>query len=302
MIYCRYFKQRQCNLLQLLLVLLSLMLHVMVYLNHSYKERGRWPNLQNKPQSTCVITGGSNGLGLAMVEQFLFQFPCMTVVIIDKCVPKLKHSNIVFYQCDLSDSDEVESVLDQIILNHGNVDVLVNNAGIRNKYQNFSNIRREDLSLIFKVNVVAPTIILQKLAPKDEARQFYLVTIASVLGINAPAKAATYAATKASLIALHESWSHEHSDENLVRSLLVLPGQLDTAMFQGFKPPKEFLAPLVDPEKLAVEIVNCCRSGVRGELCAPLYANFMYILKGSPYMLVQLARKFSGMDKCLPIE
>ncbi|SCV02666.1 LAMI_0H01728g1_1 [Lachancea mirantina] len=284
------------------LVVYSFVLNGAILCNNMFKLRGRWRAMSKLTHFKCVVTGGSSGLGKQIVLKLLARYDNAEIIIIDKIEPEIADARAKFFKCDLSKMEDLDLALASI-RSVGQIDLLINNAGMRCKYGSLKQTTYQDMNQIFQVNVFAPIRLLQELSPNlSEERQFYAVTIASALGINAPARASSYGATKASLIAFHESWTQEFSQADSVRSLLVLPGQLKTTMFEGFKPPKQFFAPLVEPDFLATRIINCCEIGLRGELYAPFYANFMYALKTSPYMVTWLGRFMSGMDSCLPHE
>ncbi|CAR22956.1 Tda5p [Lachancea thermotolerans CBS 6340] len=281
----------------------SLLLNTAVVANNKFKRRGPWVNLRKLENATCVVTGGSSGLGLAIIQQFISRIHNLKIVSLDVVPPKFTHPRLDFRDCDLSDPSSVDRVIKEIKKDYGEVHVLVNNAGIRGKYQNFCELQKKDVNCVFQVNVFSPMRLIQLLSPKKaEKRQFYAITIASTLGICTPARGSSYGASKAALISFHEAWTQELGDASNVRTLLVTPGQLDTAMFSGFEPPKQFFAPVVNPRELARQIVDKCSAGERGELSAPLYANFMGILRTLPYTAIYFARKASGMDSCLPVE
>ncbi|CUS20202.1 LAQU0S01e01288g1_1 [Lachancea quebecensis] len=281
----------------------SILLNVLVIANRKFKQRGPWVDLRKLGNATCVVTGGSNGLGLAIVQRFIAKSHKLRVVSLDLSPPKFVHPRLDYRKCDLSDPSSVDHAIEEIKRDYGEVDILVNNAGIRGKYQHFCELQKKDVDRVFQVNVFSPMRLIQQLSPKkSELRQFYAVTIASTLGICTPARGSSYGASKAALISFHEAWTQELGDANNVRSLLVTPGQLDTTMFSGFEPPKQFFAPIVNPGELARQIVEKCSVGERGELSAPLYANFMGVLRTLPYAVIYFARKASGMDSCLPDE
>lgn len=258
------------------------------------------------PNGKCLITGGSHGLGFQITKQLLKEVKNVEIIILDLIAFPEDNDRVIFYHCDLSCKKQVTQTVDKIIKVHGHIDVLINNAGMRCKYENLMEADISGIYKIFQVNVISSIRIIQKLCPpvNDSKRQFYVVNIASALGIISPAKIHTYASSKSALIAFHESWSFELESNGIsnIRTLLVLPGQINTGMFGGFQPPNLFWAPLVESEHLAKKIVVSCIAGMRGEIYLPIYVNFMHLLKFAPYTLLCFVRKLSGMDDCLPLE
>ncbi|AET40882.1 Tda5p Ecym_7025 [Eremothecium cymbalariae DBVPG len=286
------------------LLIYTVIVNSVIKINEISKLRGPWMPLEDFPDAKCVLTGGAQGLGYDIVQTLLERFPKMEVIVIDIVDPKINNERVHYHYADLSQAKDVDIAVDTISDKYGDVDLLINCAGMRSKYEGFLSTNIHDITKVFQVNVFAPVRFIQRLAPKESKRQFYAVTIGSALGIVAPARISTYASTKSALIAFHDSWSYELTNKgiNNIRTLLVLPGQMNTKMFNGFQPPKQFFAPVVESERLAKDIAAYCNIGMRGQLCTPLYVNFMHILAGMPQIIMELVRSFSEMDACLPDE
>ena len=288
----------------------TLLLAGYMHIDKKYKTRGSWISIKDLADPTCVITGGSRGLGSEIVQSLIKSIPNIRIVILDVVEPELKlqswKEQIKFIKCDLSEDNAVEEAISFIKKTYGKVNVLINNAAIRGRFSRLADMPSNEIATIFHANVLSTIKLIQAFHPlKTEPNDFYyVVNVASALGILSPARASTYAATKAALISYHESWTYELLSENVmnVRTLLVLPGQMDTQMFQGFEPPRQFFAPVVKAPKLAKEIVACCIQGKRGEICKPFYVNFLRMFKCFPEMLIEKLRAFSKMDECLPLD
>ena len=81
-------------------------------------------------EEIVLITGGSSGFGYEMVKAFS---KVARVVVIDiSYLPPELHAlpDVHFYQCDVSDTEALERVCGKVKKDHGNISVLVNNAGI----------------------------------------------------------------------------------------------------------------------------------------------------------------------------
>lgn len=80
-----------------------------------------------------IITGGTDGIGLAAVEQLLEYNNNIFIVGKDpekgnKVINKFKNSKIDFFQCDLSEDEQVENLIKKL-KNLNKIDTLINNAG-----------------------------------------------------------------------------------------------------------------------------------------------------------------------------
>lgn len=260
------------------------------YANSLYKRRGAWPRLSSK--DTVLITGGADGLGLELVKEFLVRGLKVIVVDKDEISDVSIREKVLYEQCDLAEESDVLSLVRNVEIKHGLPTILINNAGMRNT-ETLEEITYSTIHAIIQVNTMAPLILMKEMLSRT--RRLYVVNVASVLGLASPAKLTIYSATKAALISLHDSVSHENSDLNK-RFLLVAPGQLNTRMFNDIQPPKQWLAPVVDAQTLARRIVRCCEIGERGTLHGPLYTYFIPVMRMLPYGWAELSRKFSNMD------
>ncbi|GAV47579.1 hypothetical protein ZYGR_0H04250 [Zygosaccharomyces rouxii] len=291
--------------ISLLLILYSVLLKICIALNKWYKCQGNepWKSLEELENAVVLVTGGSHGLGRSIIMELLNRYKHVKVINLDLQKSPSADTRVLDIQCDLMSSAALVHCIDEIKIRYGdNLSLIVNNAGIRAPYQYLKDSNEFSIQEVFAVNAFAPTRIIQELVPSNH--QCYVVNITSTLGVLAPAKVSTYAASKAALIAFHNSYSLELSKLGIsqTRSLLVLSGQLDTEMFGGFEPPLQFFAPVVDRRKLARDLIDCCERGQRGEICVPFYSNFAHLLMSLPLLPRNLVRKLSKMDDCLPQE
>ncbi|EMG47359.1 hypothetical protein G210_2322 [Candida maltosa Xu316] len=118
-----------------------------------------------------------------------------------------------------------------------------------------------------------------------------------------PARLSAYGASKSGLIALHESLTYELGPPSLnphgIKTLLVCPGQLKTGMFQGVETPSTMFAPELDPKFVAAYVVNAIEQGRCGEIKLPLYGKFIPMFRAFPWPIVEITRKFSGIDQSM---
>lgn len=128
-----------------------------------------------------------------------------------------------------------------------------------------------------------------------------------MLGKLGAANLTAYTASKAGLIALHASLTQElraadapAGSEN-VRTILVAPGQLSTALFAGTTLPwyAHFLGPVVEPVELAREIVRMVDEGMGGEISLPVYARWIEWVFVLPKGLQRGVRWVAGIDAAM---
>jgi len=263
-------------------------------LNTLYKQRGYWDEVGEK--DLALITGGSNGLGLEISK--LLSQKQVRVIILDKEPPGescFHNDKVHFIECDLNNESQLLRQINKIKTTIGIPTILINNAAIRHN-ESLLDLEYTKIKEILQINTLSQVILLKEII-KDvkPTSRLYIVTIASILGLVSPSHLSIYSATKAAIISLHDSVSHEIQKAN-IRFLLVTPGQLNTRLFSDVKPPRQFFAPVINAKDLASQIVGKFELGERGTLHGPLYTYFIPLLRMLPYSFNEFARSFSQMD------
>jgi NAD(P)-dependent dehydrogenase (short-subunit alcohol dehydrogenase family) len=135
-----------------------------------------------------------------------------------------------FVAADLSDPGEISGFADQL----GDIDVLVNNAGIA-WFGPTADLDAATYDRLFDANVRSAYFVVAAVAPKMVARgSGSIINIGSMAGQIGMAGGAAYSATKASLASFTRSWAAEYSPSG-VRVNTVSPGPVYTAV----QPPEE---------------------------------------------------------------
>ena len=126
-----------------------------------------------------------------------------------------------------------------------------------------------------------------------------IVTVSSVLSQIGPKQTSDYAASKAAVRLLHESLTAELIEYPAIKTLLVVPGQFSTPLFDGVKTPSNFLAPIMEPIEVAKEVISAIDGGRGGELALPLYSRWIVVMNVLPVSLQRLLRWMSGCDSAM---
>ncbi|ABN67256.2 predicted protein [Scheffersomyces stipitis CBS 6054] len=251
-------------------------------------------------KDTVLITGGCSGLGKELVNTFAATRA--KVVVLDIVVPtdEEQPENVYYYKCDVSDRKQVLQVHKTIKKEIGNITVLINNAGITTG-KPLVDLSYHEIEKTIQINLMSSFYTIKVFLPSMlRLHRGYIVTIASVLGYMSPARLSAYGASKSGLIALHESLTYELGPPSMnptgVKTLLICPGQLKTAMFSGVNTPSSLLAPELDPKYVASSVLSALELGRRGEIKLPLYGNFLPMFRAFPWPIVEVARAISGID------
>lgn len=201
----------------------------------------------------AVITGGAGGIGFAIAEKFLSE-NAELVVLADHderagrlAIERLQHycgraiERVMFYPLDVTHASGIDEFVATVVAEHGNIEVLVNNAGItRDK-----TFRKKDLAqffAVFDVNFAGPVRLIR--AALDRKMLIAGSVILNASSVVAPGHfgQSDYAATKSALESLTRTLAAELGKDG-IRVVAVAPGFIDTAMTQ--KIPSERVAAII---------------------------------------------------------
>ena len=135
---------------------------------------------------------------------------------------------------DVSNFEEVEEFVKEIISEFGRIDVLVNNAGIT-KDMLLMRMKKEDFESVVDVNLVGTFNVTKNvISYMMKARSGRIVNISSVVGISGNAGQTNYSASKAGIIGFTKSLAKEVASRN-INVNAVAPGFIETNMTEVLK-------------------------------------------------------------------
>ena len=190
---------------------------------------------------TVLITGGVRGIGSAIAMAFLKKGyrVCAAYSKDEESAKKIALAGVETYRADVSNEDDVKGLFATI----GQVDVLVNNAGIALVKQ-IQDVSYEEFNRLMSVNV-GGAFLCSKEAAKGmiDRRDGLIVNISSVWGEVGGSCESVYSASKAALIGFTKALAKELGWSG-VRVNCVSPGVIDTALNARFS--TEDMVALVD--------------------------------------------------------
>jgi 3-oxoacyl-[acyl-carrier protein] reductase len=133
------------------------------------------------------------------------------------------------YKSNAADFNEAQKLVDDVLAEFGNVDVLINNAGVT-KDNLLMRMSEEDFDKVIEINlksVFNMTKAVQKIMLKN--RKGSIVNMSSVVGVKGNAGQANYAASKAGMIGFTKSVALELGSRN-IRCNAIAPGFIETEM------------------------------------------------------------------------
>jgi NAD(P)-dependent dehydrogenase (short-subunit alcohol dehydrogenase family) len=163
----------------------------------------------------AVVTGGTSGIGAAVVERLVASGARVAVWDLDIASPDgrlsaLPHDRLHLEQVDVADAQGVEEAAARTLAALGRVDVLVNSAGIAGPTAALPDYPTDLWRKVQAVNLDGTFHTCRALVPGMIARNYgRIVNIASIAGKEGNPSAAAYSASKAGVIALTKSLGKE---------------------------------------------------------------------------------------------
>src|SRR5690348_16577655 len=116
---------------------------------------------------TAIVTGGTQGIGLAIMRGFIAEGACVVVVARSGPPPELSREfgqdRLVFRQGDVTGEETAPQAVEDAISRFGSLDVLVNNAGI-DWTGELIDASLADLERVLAVNLFGPFLMLREVA------------------------------------------------------------------------------------------------------------------------------------------
>jgi NAD(P)-dependent dehydrogenase (short-subunit alcohol dehydrogenase family) len=179
---------------------------------------GRMGRLEGK---IAIVTGAASGIGKATVE--LFRDEGATVVGADV-------GEGADVRSDAGSEADVQALVDQVVAQHGRLDIFFANAGISGGFASIAEQTAEDWAEILRINLIGPFLAVKYAAPAIARRGGgSIICTASVAGLRSGAGGAAYSASKAGVINLVQTAANQLSGSG-VRVNAICPGLIETGM------------------------------------------------------------------------
>lgn len=180
---------------------------------------------------TAVVTGAARGIGLATTKLFLERG--WKVAMIDRDGPALAEAvqgldGVHGIDCDVSDPEAVEGMIAETLREFGQIDALVNNAGVAD----FGPIEETSFArwkTVMETNLDGPFLCVQAATPALKATKGAVVNIASISGLRASTLRVAYGTSKAAVIQLTLQQAVELGEHG-IRANCVCPGPVRTKL------------------------------------------------------------------------
>ena len=241
-------------------------------------------NFKNK---NILITGATGGIGKALVKKFIslggnvFATGTKTEKL---DLIKKEYPNIKVKRFDISEHSRIEEFIDNVNLELGSLDILINNAG--NNVDNLSlRMKEEEWKKVIDVNLTS-TFLLAKHAIKKMLKNKFgrVVNITSVVGHTGNLGQSNYAASKAGIIGMSKSLAIEYAKKNITVNC-ISPGFIISDMTMNIADKvKLYLTSRIPMGKLGTgEDVSNCVAFLSSEQASYITGETMHV-NGGMYM------------------
>jgi NAD(P)-dependent dehydrogenase (short-subunit alcohol dehydrogenase family) len=208
-----------------------------------------------------VITGAAKGIGKACVEYFLNNGDAVIALDIDEKSLKeldIKHPQLTIFACDVSKAKMVKQTIQKAIEHIGDIDVLINNAGIQ-RYSTVTETSEEEWDLVMNINLKSAFLCAKYGIPSMLKKgKGVVINVASVQAFITQQRAAPYTTSKTALLGLTRSIAVDYAPN--IRCVAVCPGTVDTPMLRNAIKASE------NPEKV---YQDCIDMHLTKRICPP---------------------------------
>jgi len=197
-----------------------------------------WPMRIDLTGRVAVVTGGSEGIGAAVVHALAASgadvaFCARRPDVAQALAAALADTpgTVRPYAADLADPTSTRAFLEAVVRDMGEVDVLVNNVG-NSPSRDFLQMTDDDWESLFRLNLVSAVRCTRHLLPSMRRRGWGRVVMMATAGAKYPSPALIdYSASKAALVATASALSKKYARDGVLFNS-VLPGLIRTAMWE----------------------------------------------------------------------
>jgi uncharacterized protein len=242
-----------------------------------------------------IVTGGSSGFGRSLAGAFARSGANVVISArsfdtLEAAADELRQygTQVLCIPADVTQTDQVDSLVEQTVRHFGRLDILVNNAG-KSARGTAIDVSPEEFNQLFDLNFLGAVRCTRAAMPHLLRSRGHLVNIGSLSGKSASRYVGAYAATKFALAAYTQQLRLELSPQG-VHVMLVSPGPIErndagqryTDQMEGLpakaaKPGAGVRIRPISPDKLSSAILSACRRRLP-ELVYPARARLFFAL------------------------
>lgn len=193
-------------------------------------------NLTNK---VAIVTGGGSGIGKAIARLFAKQGAEVYILDFDEngasqTVNEITSENGKSFaiKCDVSNQQQVKTIVENIAASTGNIDILINNAGVAH-IGNVEATTEDDFNRLVNVNVKGVYNCLQAVIPHMKKKGGSILNMASIASsVGIPDRFA-YSMTKGAVVGMTLATAKDYIGHH-IRCNCISPARVHTPFVDGF--------------------------------------------------------------------
>lgn len=234
-----------------------------------------------KDKLTILITGASSGIGRATALELAGMGHNLILVarrkhaledLAEEC--RAFGSDVLTCPVDVTYEEDVQNTVNQTISRFGGIDVLVNNAA-QSILGKFEDIPMQDFRRVIETNLFGYINFIRAVLPYFKTTgKGHVINLSSVVGRLGQPFSIPYTVSKFGIVGLTESLQQEYANEKGINFSLVLPGTIDTPLFNqaanymgvAVKAPE----PVLPASDVAKAIVRLIKSPKKQVVVGPL--------------------------------
>lgn len=215
----------------------------------------------------AVVTGAAGNLGSTVAK--LFHRAGAKLALVDIGFNRSQQAswrraeNVGLFEADLTDVNQVNHSVDQVIQRFRRIDILANVAGGFRMGPLVHETPVQDWDFMLDMNAKSVFLMCRAIIPHMlKRKKGRVVNVAARAAVEGKARMAPYCISKAAVITLTQSLAAEHKHNN-INVNCILPGTIDTLQNRADMPGSNF-SNWVPPAELANEILHLCSKQANG--------------------------------------
>jgi 3-hydroxyacyl-CoA dehydrogenase/3-hydroxy-2-methylbutyryl-CoA dehydrogenase len=196
--------------------------------------------------SVVLVTGGASGIGENIASYLSSKGAIVYTCDLQDNNDKINKANggVKYIKCDVSNEEQVKSMIEKIKSEQGRLDIVVNNAGIGygeymysksqlHSTEGFERTWRINTLGVFLVSKYAAKLMIENCDKSKDCNGVFIL-IASVAGIDSSSGSIAYGSSKAAVIGMTTPFAREMAKYK-IRVNTIAPGFIQTPMFSSIK-------------------------------------------------------------------
>lgn len=183
-----------------------------------------------------IVTGATSGIGVGVAKAFAKEGA--SVILVGRNIEKGKNieqeiistgAKATFIQCDVSNAEEVQKMVEKAVETFGKIDILFNNAGVMLQSMEIERMPLEDWQKTMDINLTGTFLVSKYAKPYIVKEKGNIINNASIAGLQhyAAGRSYAYSASKAAVIQFSHQMAKNYGEEG-VRVNCICPGIVDT--------------------------------------------------------------------------